>query len=53
MTHVYRWRRYRPDLFGRLCLILARGRLNSILVQFEDGTRHVVSRYSVRKIKPE
>lgn len=51
MTHVYRWRKYRPELYGRPCRILARGRMNSVMVQFEDGTRHVVSRYAVRKIK--
>ena len=31
------------------CRILARGKMNSILVEFADGTRHVVSRYAVRR----
>lgn len=51
LTHVYRWRKWRPDLFGRACRVLARGRLNSVLVEFGDGTRHVVSRYAVRRVR--
>lgn len=54
MTHdrVYRWRKYRPDLFGRRCRVIARGRMNSALVEFEDGTQHVVSRNAIRKVRP-
>lgn len=48
--HVYRWKKYRADLYGQRCRVLARGAMNSCLVQFEDGTRHVVSRYAVRRI---
>lgn len=50
-TLVYRWRKYRPELFGRRCRIISRGRMNSALVEFADGTRHVVSRNAIRKIK--
>lgn len=49
--HVYRWKKFRPELCGKRCRVLARGRMNSALVEFEDGTRHVVSRYSLRKVK--
>jgi hypothetical protein len=48
-THVYRWRKYRPELFGRRCRLLARGSRNSCLVQFAGGELHVVSRFAVRK----
>lgn len=34
---------------GQPCRVLARGKKNSILVEFEDGYRAVVSRYAVRK----
>lgn len=27
MTHVYRWRKYRPEWFGRACRVAARERL--------------------------
>lgn len=52
-THVYRWRKWRPEWFGRKCRVVARGRLNSVLVEFEDGERTVTSRFAVRKLKPE
>lgn len=51
MTHLWRWRVRRPDRKGQPCCILARGKLNSCLVQFADGERVVTSRYAVRKIK--
>lgn len=50
MTHFWRVRAYLPERFGQRCRVLARGRLNSCLVQFEDGVRHVTNRYFVRKI---
>lgn len=36
---------------GRL-RVLARGNMNSALVEFEDGLRSVVSRNAIRKAKP-
>ena len=50
MTHVYYWRRL--GWKGRLCVVEARGALNSILIRFEDGERAVVSPYAVRRIAP-
>ena len=47
---VYRWRKYRPDLFGQRCRIIARGRRNSCLIEFENGVKHVVSRFAIRKL---
>jgi hypothetical protein len=40
-----------PDMFGQRLAVIARGKLNSALVQFEDGTRHIVNRYAFRKVK--
>jgi len=48
---VYRWRKYYPALMGRRCRILARGRMNSALVEFADGSKHVVSRFAIRKVR--
>lgn len=48
MTHVYRWKKYRPDLYGRRCRVVAAGAMNSVLVEFAGGVRHVVSRYAIR-----
>lgn len=53
MTHVWRLNKYLPERKGMLCQILARGRMNSILVEFQDGARFVTNRYAVRKIQPE
>lgn len=39
----------RRTMLGRLCQIIARGRLNSALVEFTDGQREVVSRHSLRR----
>lgn len=49
MTHVYRWRKWRPDWHGRPCRVVARGSLNSVLIEFADGTRAVTSRFAVRR----
>ena len=51
VTHYWRWRVNLPERYGTGCRVLARGRMNSILIEFEDGVRHVVSRYAVRRIK--
>lgn len=51
MTHVYRWGKYIPAWKGRRCRVLARGKMNSIQVEFENGERAITSRYAVRRIK--
>lgn len=38
-------------LYRKRCRIVARGALNSRLVEFEDGERHVVSGNALRKVK--
>lgn len=50
--YVFRWGKYRPELKGQRCVVLARGALNSALVQFQDGTRHIVSRNALVRAKP-
>lgn len=52
MNTTYRWRvRTRlPERFGQSCRVLVRGRMNSCLVEFEDGYRVVTSRNYVRRI---
>ena len=49
MTHLWRWRCRLPERHGQPCCVLARGALNSILVEFADGWRVVTSRYAVRR----
>lgn len=38
---------------GQACRVVARGSLNSILVEFHDGWRVVTSRYAVRLTSPK
>jgi hypothetical protein len=47
--HVWWWRRLLPERKGQACRVVARGGMNSVLVEFEDGQRVVTSRYAVRK----
>lgn len=49
-VHVWFWRSRLPERKGQVCRIIARGKMNSILVEFEDGYRVVTSRYAVRKM---
>ena len=52
--HVWYWRPQRipgrtVDRKGQQCRVLARGRRNSVLVEFPDGFRVVTSRWAVRR----
>ena len=49
MTHYWYWKSRLPDRKDQACKILARGKMNSILVEFEDGFKVITSRYAVRK----
>ena len=50
-SHYWRVRTKLPERFGQRCRVLARGKMNSCLVEFEDGWLVVTSRNFVRKIK--
>ena len=45
-TYIYRWDRHGRK--GQLCLVLARGKMNSCLVRFEDGYTMVTSRNALK-----
>jgi hypothetical protein len=47
---VWHFRTRLPERKGEVCRVLARGRMNSILVQFPDGHRVITSRYAVRPL---
>ena len=40
----------RKTLQNHVCNVIARGTKNSVLIEFENGQKEVVSRYSIRKI---
>lgn len=48
---VWFWKKWLGDRRGQPCRIIARGKLNSALVEFTDGFKVVTSRYAVRRIK--
>lgn len=53
MTHIYAWgnNEKRATMKGRACRILARSRrMSSLMIQFENGQREIVSLRSVRRI---
>lgn len=52
---VWFWRPdwWRPvDRKGQPCRVLARGKMNTVLVEFEDGALVTTSRYAVRRFAP-
>jgi hypothetical protein len=51
--HTYVWgnNEKRKTLKGQKCRILARMRMNSIVIEFENGEQEVTSRYAIRKEK--
>lgn len=50
LTHYWRLRVRLPERHGQPCRVIACGTMNSILIEFADGVRHVVSRYAVRRL---
>jgi hypothetical protein len=50
MTHYYTWKnnKKRLSLYHRSCRILAYLKMNSIVIEFENGQQEVTSRYAVR-----
>jgi len=40
----------RKTMKGRECKVIARGKKNSICIEFDNGQREIVSRNSIRKV---
>lgn len=51
--YIWRVRLRLPERFGQRCRVLVRARMNSCLVEFQDGFRVVTSRNYLRKAKPD
>jgi hypothetical protein len=47
--HIWYWKVKLPERKGQRCRVVARGRMNSVMVEFKDGYRVVTSRHAVRK----
>lgn len=53
LPYVFHWKNTveRAALYGKRCRILAKGsKMRSVLVEFEDGQKHVVSARSLRRV---
>ncbi|TPM41578.1 hypothetical protein [Mesorhizobium sp. B2-3-4] len=51
MTHIYRWNRQGRK--GQPCRVTARGKMNSIRVEFADGYVMITSGNAIRKFNPK
>jgi len=49
-VYVWHWRKRLPRYFGRACRLVAWGKSNCVVVEFEDGFRVLTSRYSIRRV---
>lgn len=49
-TRRYRFNWRRLDRFGQICRLVARGTLNSCMLEFDDGFRVVTSRNAIRRL---
>ncbi len=51
LIFIWRNNEKRHLLYGKRCRVVARGKMNSALIEFEDGTREIVSRNALRKVE--
>jgi len=51
VEYIYRWGNNpkRLTMKNRICIVLVRGKMNSCLVEFENGQREVISRNALRR----
>lgn len=49
---VWRWKKRMGDRKGQRCRILARGKMNTVEVEFEDGFRAFTSGNALRRLAP-
>jgi len=51
--YIYGWKNNskRQTLYGRTCRVIARMKMNSAWVEFENGQQECISRNALRKVK--
>lgn len=49
--HVWANNPVRKKLYGKKCKAIKFVAMNTVLIEFEDGVQHVVSRNAIRRIK--
>ena len=52
--YFYAWKNNekRETLYKRACRVVVRGRMNSCLIEFENGQREIVSRNAIKRLTP-
>lgn len=50
MKYYWRVKTRLSERFGMSCMVLARGKMNNCLVEFEDGYRVITSRNYLRRL---
>ena len=50
MTYIYKWKNNskRRELYGRECVVVARFKMNSAWVKFENGQEECISRNALK-----
>ncbi len=51
MPYIWRVKTHYPERKGQRCSVLVRGKMNSCLLEFEDGYKTITSRNYIRKCK--
>lgn len=53
-THTYSWKNNskREEMYGLRCRVLVYGNMNSVLVEFCNGWKEIISRRALRKELP-
>ena len=49
--YIWYWWKKLPLRKGQRCRVVARGRMNSICVEFKDKKQYITSRNAVRRVK--
>jgi len=51
-SYPYYWRikKQLPERFKTRCRLLASGKMNSVLIEFEDGLKVITNRYFIRRL---
>lgn len=51
--YIYSWgnNEKRKTMKNRICRVIYRGKMNSALIEFENGQKEIISRNALRRIK--
>jgi len=50
MTHIWYWKKILGTYRGKACKLLKVGKLNNVLIEFEDGFKVITNRRGLRRM---